>query len=810
MNKFLRVNCFAAVMTSVFLQSAVAQPPSRVVERVEESQPYTLRGNTPPRARVAEDQGSVTSSFPLSDITIHLKRSDTQQQQLNQLLADQQNPKSPRYHKWLTPEQFGAQFGVSDQDAAKIKSWLSSKGFKNVQVSRSKTFIRMSGNASHVESAFHTVVHLYQGTDRLHFANATDPVLPHALEGVVGGISGLNDFHPRPHVHVLRRAGSAVPHFTSDITGNHYLAPGDFSTIYDLSPLYKQGIDGSGQKIAVAGQTDINLAQVATFRTNSGLSANAPTVVLGGTVDPGVNADDQLEAYLDVEWAGAVAPNAKIVYVNSTDVFTSAQYAIDNNVAPVLSLTYGLCEQQFGDTTATEAMFQQANAQGMSVVAASGDAGAADCDGDSASIPATATLGLSVDYPASSPEVTGVGGTEFNEGNSVSSYWSSTNGTDNSSALSYIPEMVWNDTAAASQLSAGGGGVSSCIMKDTSGNCAGGFAKPSWQTGNNVPDDGVRDVPDVSLNASVAHDQYLVCASDGTVTVNGKLQQEDCTNGFRGADTTVDVVGGTSAGSPSFAGVVALINQGFGAQGNVNPRLYSLASTSTDAFHDITTGNNIVPCAAPTTTAPNTGCPAAGGQMGYSAGPGYDLASGIGSIDGQHLVDEWAQGFYLSPANPSSVTVAASSSATTSAQVTFLGGFSASVGLSCTVSSALTTTTCSVPGSVTSTGSVTVTLSNSASSRLVPLRRNWNWWSSGALACGFAGLCLLAFAMRRDIRLRVALCSAAFLGLCVMSSCGGSSGGGSTPANPAVTGTVTLTASSGTTNHSTTISVTQE
>lgn len=782
--------------------------------RVDDAQTYTLRGNTPPRARAAEDQGAVTSSFPVQDITLRLKRSAAQQQQLNQLLADQQNPKSPRYHQWLTPEQFGAQFGTSDQDLSKIKSWLQAKGFRDIQTSRSKTSIHMWGNASQVESAFHTTIHLYQASDKLHFANATNPVLPNALQDVVGAISGLNDFHPRPRARLMRRAGSAVPHFTSSISGNHYLAPGDFATIYNLAALYKQGIDGAGQKIAVAGQTDINLTQVATFRSNSGLSANAPTVVLGGTADPGVSADDQLEAYLDVEWAGAVAPNASIIYVNSTDVFTSIEYAIDNNVARVLSITYGLCEEQFGDTTSTEAMFQQANAQGMSVVAASGDAGAADCDGDNNTIPSTATLGLSVDYPASSPEVTGVGGTAFNEGSSASSYWSSTNNSDNSSALSYIPEMVWNDTAAQVELSAGGGGASSCITTDTSGNCTGGFPKPSWQTGNNVPSDGVRDVPDVSLNASISQDQFLVCASDGTVTVNGQLQQEDCTNGFRAADTTVDVVGGTSAGSPSFAGVLALINQAFGAQGNANPRLYSLASTSTDAFHDITTGDNIVPCAAPTAAKPDTGCPAAGGQMGYSAGPGYDLASGIGSLDGEHLVDEWAQGFFLSAATPSSVSVAGGSSATATAQLTFLGGFSGAVTLSCAVSSVLTTTTCSVPGSVSSTNSVTVTLSNSASSRVFPASPGNSWWGIGTLAYALAAFSFLAFALRTQTtvrpRLSIAFGCAAFFGLILLTGCGGGSSSSTTTPPSPVTGTVTLTAASGSTSHSTTLSVTQE
>jgi hypothetical protein len=423
---------------------------------------------------------------------------------------------------------------------------------------------------------------------------------------VVSGIRGLNDFHPRPHA--IR--SSSQPQFTSSISGNHFIAPGDFAVIYDVQPLYSSGIDGTGEKIAVAGQTDIKVSDIHAFQTASGLPVKDPQIILDGS-DPGTLTGDETEADLDIEWSGAVARGATIVYVNSSDALTSAIYAIDQNVAPVLSISYGACENETpsGELVSLNFVFQQANAQGITVVAASGDQGAADCDvpATSSAPPVTsASKGLSVDFPASSPYVTGAGGTEFNE--SGKTYWSATNNSNAGSALSYIPEMAWNDTATDKSLSASGGGKSTH------------FAKPYWQTGAGVPADNFRDVPDIALSASPDHDPYLICDAGW------------CTNGYRNSQTFLDVVGGTSAAAPAFAGIVALINQKtHGRQGNINPALYALVATAPEAFHDITTGSNIVPCVV---GKPN--CTT--GTMGYTAGPGYDQVTGLGSVDAFNLV----------------------------------------------------------------------------------------------------------------------------------------------------------------------------
>jgi subtilase family serine protease len=446
--------------------------------------------------------------------------------------------------------------------------------------------------------------------------------VPVALRDVVLGFNHLNDFKLKPRTWHAK----VKPDFTSSITGKHFIVPDDFATIYDVQPLYSVGYDGTGQSIAIAGQTDILVPDIRAFRLAAGLSANDPQVVLvPGSGDPGLNTNDLGEADLDIEWAGAVARNATIIYVNSgVDVFDSFKYAIDQNIAPILSISYGNCEQNWtaSDIGNLTQLSQQANAQGMTVVGPSGDGGAADCDFD------IGASGLAVDFPASSPYVTSVGGTTLNDvGQTWSStsqlfgtlygkprppFWNATNNSMNGSAVSYIPEITWNDGFISGGLSASGGGLSQQ------------FAKPTWQTGSGVPNDLARDVPDISFAASPFIDPYLICSDSS------------CVNGFRASDNTVNAVGGTSVGTPSFAGVVALINQKMGGrQGNVNPSLYQLAASTPSAFHDITTGGNMVACEA---GSPDCG---SSGYLGYAAGPGYDLATGLGSLDVFKLILAW-------------------------------------------------------------------------------------------------------------------------------------------------------------------------
>jgi subtilase family serine protease len=455
-----------------------------------------------------------------------------------------------------------------------------------------------------------------------HFANASAPSIPAAFAGVVGELRGLDDFRPKPPRAKVR----TNPDFDS-ANGAHFLAPDDLATIYDIAPLFQAGYNGAGQTLAIAGQTAIAISDIRGFRTTFNLPASDPQLVLYGT-DPGVSPDDQIEADLDLEWSGAVARNAKIVYVYSQNVFESVQYAIDQNIAPVISVSYGGCEA--GSPASYRTIAQQANAQGITWMNAAGDSGAAGCDWGVK----VATHGPSVVFPADIPEVTAVGGTEFNEGSS--SVWSVQNGQNYGSALSYIPEEAWNDTVVGGRLAASGGGASAL------------FAKPWWQAGPGVPADQARDVPDVALSASGYHDAYVIFASGGLMGV-----------------------GGTSAATPSFAGMVTLINQYVVAKGsqskpglgNINPNLYGLAQNTTGVFHDITVGNNIVPC---TTGTP--GCTS--GSFGYNAGPGYDMVTGLGSVDANNLATHWAAQSTLTgttttlSANPASIAQSATTQLT--------------------------------------------------------------------------------------------------------------------------------------------------
>jgi subtilase family serine protease len=537
-----------------------------------------------------------------------LNRTREQQASLNALLQEQQDPSSPNYHRWLSPEEFGERFGLIEADRDTLVSWLQSQGLTVDEGARGRSWITFSGTAGQVNAALHTEVHEYRVGGVRHYAPAKEPSVPSAFRDVVAGFGSLHDFRVAP------RVKSKIAHFTSSLTGNHFLVPDDVATIYDIRTLYSNGIDGTGQRLAVMGQTDISLSDIAAFRSNSGLSPNPPTVILvPGSGDPGISQGDLPEADLDLEWSGAVAPKANIIYVNSGNgVFDSLQYTVDQNLAPVVSISYGDCEQNFSmsDISFLTSVGQQANAQGMTIVAPAGDSGAADCDSDFPNR-SLAQLGLTVDSPASLPYATAVGGTTlFDVGGK---FWSPTNNGNNGSALSYIPEVPWNDTLVFGEngLFAGGGGRS--VL----------FTKPSWQAGPGVVKDGTRDIPDVSMAAS-DYTPYLICTMGS------------CVNGFRAVDSSLFAVSGTSVTTPMFAGVVALLNQRMTkAQGNVNTGLYMLAGTEPDAFHDITSGGNWMPCRRGTPDCPGAGI------LGYSAGRGYDLVAGIGSIDAFKVVTKW-------------------------------------------------------------------------------------------------------------------------------------------------------------------------
>ncbi len=547
-----------------------------------------------PEAIPVNDAGPADAAMPVEYATVFLRPAPG----LELFLAEQQNPSSPDYHRWLTPEQFGERFGVSANDLAQLTAWLEAEGLTVKDIARGRLWITFSGSAVQMSRAFHTEIRRYRVNGVNHFANASALSVPAAFESVIAAVDGLHDFTPEPFYRMLPE--SAGPRLTSG--NSHYLAPDDIATIYDIAPLYATGIDGVGQKVAVIGQTDVDLADIRAFRTRFGLAVNEPQILLYGP-DPGTSAIDLGEADLDLEWTGAVARNAFIIYVNSRNVFLSAQYAVDQNLAPVMTLSYGSCELTANDTL--QSVARQASAQGITWMVSSGDSGAATCDVHSP-IP-QASKGPTVSYPASIPEVTAVGGTQFDD--STGPWWAASNRANFASALSYIPEKVWNQSLDNNRLEGGGGGVSSL------------FPKPAWQTGPGVPADGQRDIPDISFTAAT-HDPYEIYSAGA-----------------------VRLVGGTSASSPVFAGIVALLNHSLArvnpasavGVGNINPALYRLAQSTTDVFHDTTVGDNKVPCLQS-----SPGC--VNGLVGFSATPGYDAATGLGSLDVANFIKEWNLG----------------------------------------------------------------------------------------------------------------------------------------------------------------------
>jgi hypothetical protein len=635
----LLATCILPVLFNSAL-SAEARFQDRIARNIENSSSIPVRGNVHPFATAEHDRGRVSESFPMRHVTMVFRPTDAQQEALHTLLEEQQDAASPNYHRWLSPNEFADRFGLSANDINKIVSWLQGQGFTIDSVARDRRSVSFSGRAGQIETAFGTSIHAYEVDGTTFYANSSDPSVPEALSDVVLGFRSLSNFALKPRVRKRSINTATAPRFTSSVSGNHFVSPSDFATIYGLNGPRASGLDGAGQKIAVVGQTDILLTDIRAFRNAAGLAANDPEVILiPGSADPGVINDDLAEADMDIEWAGAVAPGAHIIYVNSTDVMASLQYAITQNLASIVSISYGDCERNYSrqETSILAALGQQANAQGITILAPAGDNGAADCDwvGNTA----IATRGLSVDMPASLPYVTALGGSEFVE---ASASWANTNSSSNGSVLSYLPEAVWNDTAIENVLTAGGGGRSI------------NFAKPAWQSGNGVPNDGVRDVPDISLSASADHDGFLVCS-------NGS-----CKNGFRDSDNSLFVVGGTSLSAPSFAGIVALLNQHAGsAQGNINPILYSLAATAPLAFHDIATGGNQVPCRIGTADCSS-------GSIGYSAGQGYDMASGIGSVDVGNLIASWPMAATTTPTSgtsPGSTTTTGTSTTPTSTPI---------------------------------------------------------------------------------------------------------------------------------------------
>jgi hypothetical protein len=649
-----------------------ASVPARITQAIDETQLVRLQGNVHPLALPDFDQGIVADATPMKRMMLVLQRSPEQQAALSKFMDEQLGKDSPNYHNWLSPQEFGKLYGPADADIQAVTDWLARQGFQEIKVGAGRTAIEFSGNVGQVRNAFHSEIHQFTVHGEARQANVSDPQIPVALGPVVAGVLTLHNF-PRESMSrvagIFTRTadGRVVPQFTIGVGSFFAVGPADFAKIYNIPA----SLDGTGQHIAIVADSNINPQDVADFRNLFGLPANPPNIIVNGP-DPGPN-PDQREADLDVQVAGMVAPKATIDLVVSEATLTaagidlSAFYIIDNNIAPVMSVSFGTCEAKLGATANSffNALWEQAAAQGITVMISSGDGNSAGCDNFNRV--SGASLGLAVNGFASTPFNVAVGGTDFDDFTTQSSFWSTTNSADGKgeSALGYIHEIPWNNSCAATATSATLNSVCAAAngIVGGSGGPSSIYAKPAWQNGIIPPGiaagDNHRYLPDVSLFASngpQSNSFYLVCKADA---IPPGLPPSCVSSNF-----SFLALGGTSASAPAFAGIMALINQNNGRQGNANPVLYKIASTAgqscnssstpltgsaTCSFYDITKGNNSAPCAGgspncSSTVAGTNGVlvsPASPTTPAWSAATGYDLATGLGSVNVANLTTQW-------------------------------------------------------------------------------------------------------------------------------------------------------------------------
>lgn len=669
---FLRLVVFFAVF-GVGFPMAGTQPHSRIAQPVDDRVRVTLQGNVHPLARPEYDRGAAADSLPAQRMFLLLQRSPEREAALREFLQEAHTADSPNYHKWLKPEEFGTLYGPEDSEIATVSAWLQKHGFSIARVTKGKTAVEFSGTAGQVREAFGTEIHTYFVNGEDHHANNSDPQIPAALAPVIAGITPMNDFPPKSYDKVVGKAlfrpatHKITPEWTlPSQTPLLVLAPADFAIQYDLNPLYMAGVNGSGITIGIVSFSNVDPTIVATYRAFFGLPALTLNTIIDGS-DPGQNGA-AVEAHLDVEIASSVAPGATInLYTaQSTTVqdglILAAQRAVDDDQATVLSTSYGTCEQTLGSAGNQfwAGVWEQAAAQGQTSFVSSGDGGSAGCDDFNA--PQAAQHGLAVSGFSSTPWNISVGGTDFlynsyaatqaAQNAELATYWNLTaTQLPATSLLKPIPEQPWNAPFGLNLMTsgvynpppasivAGSGGASTCVTgtsasDGTFSSCTAGYPKPPWQTGKGVPADGVRDLPDVSLFAAAGENDslYPICAfQDECTVVNG--------------GTSLELAGGTSTSSPAMAGIMAVVNQKFGAQGQANYVLYALAAQHPTIFHDVTTGSNNVPCQQGTPSCSisslkdNTQGFFTLGQ--FYAGAGYDQATGLGSVDANLLVTNW-------------------------------------------------------------------------------------------------------------------------------------------------------------------------
>jgi len=653
-------------------------PQVRITDKIDNTKLTPVANSHAPVVDGLADMGRLPASTQLSHMMLVLKPTDEQEYALHTLLDEQQDKTHANYHQWMTPDTFGAYFGVAPADIATVSGWLQDSGFTVNSVAKGGRIITFSGTSGQVEAAFHTEMHQYMINGVVHSSNSKDISIPTALSQVVVGPNRLNDFNPHSDAKAFKvtvdgkgNVTSSVPFgsntsfpTSTNFPSGHFVGGSDLATIYDTNPLFAKGIQGQGVTLGIIGQTDVLLSDIQVYRSIYGLPINNYQRIQVGT-DPGIIPDDT-ESDLDLEVSGAMAPLANQIFYTSGNSYygggvdSAVEYVIEDNAADIFSMSYGECEYDLGTDNAFFAyVYEQGAAQGQSFFISTGDDGPDTCGGYySTTSTANQNMGYSVNGLGSTPYNVAVGGTQFNEGTSYNTpgatqYWSTYNtAAPYESALSFVPDQPWNEsiygTGTYGGLTGGGSGVSLY------------YQRPSWQVGPGVPTGDPtppagsyeavipatnfqvagphRLLPDVSLNASVYHDGTVLC-SEGSCTLNAN-----------GSLAGFGIVGGTSVASPTMAGAQALINQmNGGRQGNPNYYYYQAAlkqsvtacvasnyvATAGCSFHDSQAGNTDVPA---TRTASLTNVQ----EIGWNTGVGYDMAVGLDSPDVSNLATIWS------------------------------------------------------------------------------------------------------------------------------------------------------------------------
>lgn len=716
---------------------------------------------------VAQAQSStpLAGSAVMKHLQLVLKPSRLRQAEMEQLIANQHNPASAQFHQWLTPQQFGEAFGVVDSDIAAATAWLTSQGFTVNNIYPNKTQIDFSGTAAQVNQAFHTQETIYSIQGSRHLANATDISVPAALQSVVAGVMGLTDIratalHKKstvkqwdastkkylPLAKDAAAAGGNKGQAISYSNGSRGLTPNDMVTMYGIRQIRNNGITGKGITIAVVEDSDMvpgdwynfisvfNLAQYGgTFEQMNPMPASGPSNC--DDFDTVFNfQDDDGETLLDAEWATAIAPGAHVEVATCSDsttdftpassnffggVFLAADNLVNGATRPdIISASYGYGEY-FTDAaskTAIDLMWAQADAEGISVFVSTGDSGSNPSFNGGLINGSAGNSGVDANSFATSPHVTGVGGTDLADvlDGTTSQYFAPTPSVVGGSALSYVPEIPWNQSCG-NGVAAKAAGFSSAVdfceydlkwdphgyyvtSEAGSGGPSSVDAKPAWQRQiYNAAKDQSRDLPDVSLFAgSYGGYTYVV-----TCTAN-----YPCAPDFSGP---TELSGGTSLSSPMFAGIQALMDQGLAArgleadQGNAAPTLYALAAneygqsatapaslaacnadngtngTASCVFHNVTRGSISSQCYEDQSSFITNNCYffdtvspyGAGSQVqiglttadasptsysptnkAYGAQPGWSFASGLGSVNATNLLIAWRAYVNAPPAAP--------------------------------------------------------------------------------------------------------------------------------------------------------------